>query len=170
MNTLEELGRKYGTDKGTKHHYLPVYFDLFENKRNSVRKVVEVGAGEGAGLRMFRDFFPRAWIYGVEIDPDRVFTEDRIKVFLCDQSSKGDLLGLIKKIGNNIDLFTDDGSHIPKDQIFTCQTIMPLLKEGAIYIIEDVADEGIVRWLDEYKPEMIRVGKRYDDRLIIIKK
>jgi len=176
MNILEKLGLKYGTDKGTKHHYLKVYYDLFKDKRESVKKVLEIGAGEGAGLRMFRDFFPNATIYGAEIDKKRVYNinndeprDFRIEVFECDQSSEYDLINLISKIGGDIDLVIDDGSHKPEDQVLTCMTLMKRLHYGAIYIIEDVVKPEIAKWLYKFYPEVIKVGNRYDDRLIVMK-
>lgn len=172
MNTLELLGKKYGTDKIGKHNYLPVYYELFRNKgkRRSVKKVLEIGVGEGAGLRMFRDFFTHAMIYGADNQPNRVFKEDRIEVVLCDQSSVGDLLHLINTIGRDIDFVVDDGSHKPEHQLYTCLQLMPLLPKGSIYIIEDVAVEEVFTGIpDTYNKEIKRVGERYDDRLIIIK-
>lgn len=172
MNILEELGIKYGTDKIGKHNYLPVYYDLFKNKgkRKRVKKVLEIGVAEGAGLRMFRDFFTNAMIYGAEIDEKRVFSEDRIQVVRCDQSSFKDLLLLVDTIGRDIDLVVDDGSHIPEHQLYTCLQFVPLLSKRSTYIIEDVADEEVFRGIpNTWNKEMIRVGKRYDDRLIIVK-
>lgn len=170
MNILEELGLKYGTDKIGKHHYLPVYYDLFKDRRNEVKKVLEIGVGEGAGLRMFRDFFPNAMIYGAEIDESRIFKEDRIEVFNFDQGSVVDIDENIDLL-SDMDLVIDDGSHNPLDQIFTCYGIMPFLKKEAIYIIEDVAETDIIGILaNKYYVEVKEVGKRYDDRLLIIKK
>jgi len=176
MNKLEELGIKYGTDKIGKHNYLPVYYDLFKNKRNKVKKVLEIGVGEGAGLRMFRDFFPNAIIYGADNDPKRVFVDPPIQVFKCDQTEIDDLISLINKTGCDIDLVIDDGSHRPSDQIFTCKELLPSLDRGVIYVIEDVAenivDKEVRVFAHNHKcyVEDKKVGKRYDDRLIIIKK
>lgn len=171
MDTLSELGLKYGTDKIGKHNYLPIYYDLFKDRRNEVKKVLEIGVGEGKGLRMFRDFFPKAMIFGLEIDVDRLFQEDRIDVIYCNQSDKNDLLYGIGCIGTDIDLVVDDGSHKPEDQVFTFNVIFPNLNEGAIYIIEDVADENVFNLLFECKKKEIKkVGRRYDDRLIICRK
>lgn len=175
MNKLEELGLKYGTDKIGKHNYLPVYYDLFHNqsKRRKVKKVLEIGVAEGAGLFMFRDFFPNATIYGAEIDQARVDAlqgKERIEVYKCDQSNPEDLVSLFVKIRLDIDLVIDDGSHKPEHQVYTCLSILPSLDKGAIYVIEDVADESIVKEIEKfYKPEVIRVGKRYDDVLVIIR-
>jgi len=187
MDALTELAIKYKTDKWGKHHFTPFYYDLFRNnsKRRKVKKVLEIGVAEGAGLFMFRDFFPNATIYGAEIDQvrvDKLQGLDRIQVFKCDQSSKPDLIILFSEVGFDIDLIIDDGSHKPEDQVFTCLSTLLFLKRGAVYVIEDVADESIAdeigselrrdfgAGLNKFsKPEVIKVGKRYDDRLVIIK-
>lgn len=170
MDTLTELAIKYGTDKWGKHHYTPVYYDLFKNKREAVKKVLEIGSAEGAGVRMFRDFFPNATIYGAEIENWRLFTEERIQIIECDQTSLTDIHNLLEITGVDIDLVVDDGSHKPQDQLFTFLRIFPALKEGAIYVIEDVADESIAKKMKKFKPQVMKVGKRYDDRLIICRK
>ena len=171
MNELEKLGIKYGTDKIGKHHYLPVYYEMFKDRRNEVKKVLEIGVGEGAGLRMFQDFFPNAQIYGLDNELKRCIVEDRITVIYGKQEEAEDLAGAIYIFGSDIDLVVDDGSHKPKDQVSTALTLVPLLDKGTIYIIEDVADPSIqFKFPINWNCEMVEVGKRYDDRLIIIKK
>ena len=125
----------------------------------------------GASLRMWREFFPNAQIYGADISPQWMFKGKRIKTFLCDQSKKEDLVKLISHIGHDIDLVIDDGSHIPQNQVFTCLTLMSLLKKDAIYIIEDVADQSITRELESYDYEIPKLMKirRYDNRLIVVR-
>ncbi len=172
MNKLDKLAQTYGTDKWGKHHYTPFYYKLFKDRQQSVKKVVEMGAGEGAGLFMWRGFFPNAMIYSGEIEDTRLFETGRVKVIKCDQFVKEDLVKLIKETGSDIDLFVDDGSHIPEHQIFTCVTLMPLLDKGVIYIIEDVSDADILFALDDfnkYTCEIHRLGRRYDDRLIVVR-
>lgn len=176
MNELAKLGLKYGTDKGTKHHYLDIYYDLFKDKRESIQKVLEIGVAEGAGLRMLKDFFPNAIIYGIDNQDNRIFEEVGIKVFKADQSNRDQLLEVWDEIipgPNNLDIVIEDGSHIPEHQYFTANTLVPLLKEGAIYIIEDVdglSAEPLFEKLSKFNPIMIKVGMRHDDRLLIIKK
>ena len=170
MDKLSKLAIKYGTDRYGKHHYTQVYHDLFKDKRREVKAVLELGVGEGAGLFMWRDYFPLAMIYGADNDPKRLFDSQRIKVYRCDQSNKQDLIDLIDQVSSSIDLFIDDGSHIPKDQLNTCLTVMPLLKKDTIYIIEDVSDPTIMGGLAEYDCKLVKVGRRYDDRLIICQK
>lgn len=170
MDLLTDLAIKYKADKWGKHHYTPIYFDLFQDKRDSVKKVLEIGAGEGASLRMWKDFFPNAMIYCGEIDINRVFIEDRIRIIKCNQSFSDDLFKLISLTGRYIDLFVDDGSHKPEDQIETCLIVMPMLKQDVIYIIEDVADDKVIDSLKQfYDCEVKKVGDRYDDKLIIVR-
>ena len=173
MDTLTKLAIKYKTDKWGKHNYTPYYYNLFKNKgkRKRVKKVLEIGVAEGAGLRTFRDFFTNAIIYGAEIDDKRVFTEDGIQVFKCDQTKASDLDRLMSKTGRNLDLVIDDGSHVPHHQVFTCIYLLSQLNKGCTYIIEDVADTMVYDEVKKIYPqaELIKVGKRYDDRVIIVK-
>lgn len=176
MNELEKLGLKYGTDKGTKHNYLKVYYEMFKDRRKDVRKVLEIGTAEGAGMKMFREFFPHAFIYGAEIDQKRVDLlkdEERMMVWKCDQTKREDLIELILQVRSGIDLVIDDGSHRSADQVFTFNTIFPLLDGNAIYVIEDVAHEPIINYLNlegSASSNVRKVGERYDDRLLIIRK
>lgn len=174
MDQLTELAIKYGTDKWGKHHYTPMYYEMFKDRRNEIKKVIEIGPAEGAGIFMFRDFFPNATIYGAEIDRKRVSNLqdiERIRVFECNQSSEDDLINLMNEIGSDIDLVIDDGSHKPEDQINTCRSIFPSLDKGAVYVIEDVADESVFSKLPtHWNRKLIRVGTRYDDQLIICQK
>ncbi len=172
MDELTKLAIKYGTDKWGKHHYTPFYYEMFKNVRGSIEKVVEMGVGEGASLRMWRDFFPRAQIYGGEVDPKRVFKENRIEVFKCDQTNWVDLSSLCGKTGLDIDIFIDDGSHKVADQLFTCTKMLSWLDKDVQYLIEDVADPGLETLLNEfneYDCQMFKFGKRYDDRIITVK-
>lgn len=170
MDKLTKLAIKYKTDKWGKHHYTPFYYKLFQGKEDKVRKVVEIGAGEGNSLRMWRDFFPNAHIYSAEIDKNRIFSEDRIEVIKCDQSKVKDIFYLMMVTGLDIDLVIDDGSHKPEDQISTAKAVLPYLPKGCIYVIEDVAEPNIFAEFEDYEATIVYLGKRYDDCLIVIKK
>lgn len=169
LDDLTLLAIKYGTDKWGKHNYTPYYYELFKDSKLYVKKLLEIGVAEGAGVRMFRDFFPKAMIYGAEIDEKRIIVEDRIQTFKCDQSKEIDLARVLLKTGFDLDIVIDDGSHKQKDQIITALTILPLLKKESLYIIEDVADKDIERAFDDYDYKWIECGKRYDDRLLVIR-
>src|SRR3972149_8272692 len=97
ITPLCEIAFKYGTDKCPQisHNYTPVYYKLLKDKKEKIRKVLELGIGSrktmqwvpkhyqtGASLLMWRDFFPNAQIYGVDRDPSTIFQAERIKTFL----------------------------------------------------------------------------------------
>ena len=187
---LCEIAYKYGTDKCPQigHVYTPFYYELLKDKRQSIKKVLEVGIGSkrrgmkgisqyvtGASLRMWRDFFPSAQVYGVDIFPELMFKDERITTFLCDEKDKKGLEKLISEIGSDIDLVVDDASHYSCNQIFLCQTLMPLLKKDVIYVIEDVAfSRSITKSLNQYECEVpYLVGRRLDvknsNKLMIVK-
>jgi len=185
---LCKLAYKYGSDKcpKIKHHYTPYYFELFNPIRDKVKKVLEIGIGfkedmphvpdhyvTGASLFIWRDFFPNAQIYGTDIQPICLFEADRIKTYLRSQSKDAEIRKLLKETGTDIDIVIDDGSHLTSDQVFTCQTILPQLKDGAIYIIEDVLESRQVRQrLAMFNVEIINFEDRgsRDDRLVVVKK
>jgi hypothetical protein len=182
---LCELAFKYGSDKcpRIRHYYTPYYYQLFADRRETVRKVVEIGVGckeimghsknyqRGASLFMWRDFFPNAQIYGADILPELAFKDERIEAFTCDQTVRKDLENLIEKTGPDIDLFVDDGSHVPQDQVFTCLTVMPMLQEGVVYAIEDILDPDIANYFREYDCQVVRINrkKRRADKIIVIR-
>lgn len=176
INTeLCRLAFKYGTDKckDIKHPYTPFYFNLLNEKRESVKKVLELGIGmhDGASLRMWKEFFPNATIYGIDIVEERLIQDERIKTFLCDGRDEEQLKKLINEIGSDIDLFIDDGSHRWEDQINTCKLLKPLIKD-ALYIIEDVRfPDTIKRKLPQYLVEKaVLVDTKYrDDGIVVIK-
>lgn len=178
-NILDDLFYKYHADKTPriKHHYSDVYYDLFKDRRESVKKVLEIGVAEGASLFAWRDFFPNAMIYGGEIEQKRVDNLqglERIKVFKCNQSRIKDLDNITKEI-DNFDLIVDDGSHHTSDQYLTCISIVPQLKEGFIYVIEDVHEpeelENLINMAFEFRfsVKIVKCGSRWDDNLIIVK-
>jgi len=137
------LSEKYGTDKRPEplgHGYTHYYDSLFASRRESVRKVVEIGIDTGASLRMWEEYFPNAMVYGLDCDASKLIYEERIKSYLCDQSNIGSIYDVAFRIDGGIDFIIDDGSHVPQHQVDTAQVFVPLLAPGGVYIIEDVLD------------------------------
>jgi trans-aconitate methyltransferase len=150
---LCKIAYQYGTDKCPQigHHYTPIYYELFKDKILNIKKVLELGIGSaktmqavpdgyqtGASLLMWRDFFPNAQVYGLDRSETAMISSERIETFICDQRNRNNLRQIINKIGTDIDLFIDDGSHRPGDQVRLFHFLMPILKKDVVYIIEDV--------------------------------
>lgn len=175
MDKLTELAIKYKTDKWGKHTYTPYYYNLLNERRHIIKKVIEIGTAEGASLFMWRDFFPNATIYGAEIDPARVALMDgqeRIKVIQCDQTSEKDLKKVVAHTGTDVDLIIDDGSHVFEDQMFSCKTLVPMFQKHLIYIIEDIqlwnSGKKKLKEFDVEVPELIRTRKRRRDNYLLV--
>ena len=54
-------------DKGTLHKYIENYDSIFRDFRYKIISVMEIGVQEGYSLRMWRDYFARARIIGIDI-------------------------------------------------------------------------------------------------------
>ena len=162
---LCELGWKYGADKSplVSHTYTAYYYKLLKDRRQSVRKVLELGVGNnhmvdmvrtlrncpnaqiGASLKMWRDFFPNAWVYGADWYPESIIQDKRISTYYADLNKEEDILKLLKKTGTDIDLIVDDAAHRVGQQYLLARTILPrLTAKNYIYIIEDC---GWTKWL-----------------------
>ena len=144
---LNELGTKYMTDKCDIHHryknvsYLDIYQRYMGSKRLNINVFVEIGVRDGASLRMWKEYFPNAIIYGIDIDPKcKLLEEERIEIIIGDQNNEIFLKSLQDKFKNNIDILLDDGSHITLHQIKTYQYLYPCVKNKGLFIIEDLAN------------------------------
>jgi hypothetical protein len=128
---------KYGTDK-VDLNYTPFYVSHFRNIRNEIKSVLEIGISGGNSLRVWRDYFPNALIYGIDCDNKYIFNEERIKTFKADQSNREHLVPLMRQIGE-VDIIIDDGGHTMQQQQISLGCLFPFVKGGGYYIIEDLS-------------------------------
>lgn len=149
----------YGSDKCPQifHSYSEHYHSLLSDRRAAVRNVVEIGVGSsdlmkpivgeryvvGASLRAWRDYFPHAHIYGLDIDRQTLFSDERITCLYADQSRPESLRSAVEEIhrrnGNaGFDLVVDDGSHLIADMATSYAVLYQYLSPGGLYIIEDI--------------------------------
>ena len=137
--TLDQLALKYGTDKSSQYHgYTRHYERFFEPIRKTVKNVMEIGVLGGASVKMWRDYFPAATIHGVDIDKaSRKYAEKRIKITIGDQADPG-FLESLKPVWSKCDIVIDDGGHKMSQQFISMAVILPRMKPGAYYVIEDL--------------------------------
>lgn len=172
-SVLSALCDQYGSDKGElrpdghpypwpSHNYADYYEMLFRHCRHSITKVFECGLGTnnpilpssmtekgkpGASLRVWRDYFPNAQIYGADIDRDILFTEERIKTHYIDQREPKAIEAYWQQVGEtDFDFMLDDGLHVFEagSCLFT-HSIHHLASHG-IYVIEDVTPTDLLRY------------------------
>lgn len=181
------LAMKYGADKCPQinHCYTPFYNEYFKPYRYTFKKIFEFGVGNkriyasipnyqmGASLRMWRDFFPNAQVYGADIAGGSVFKDERLETFRCDETKEDQVKALIEKIGGDIDLFVDDASHHVDLQMNLLKYVMPLLKKDVIYVLEDCGHiRAVMKNFPQYnyfKPVLIPNSRpRCNDGMVII--
>ena len=68
---LQAIGRRHGTDKSVHNFKGVTYLDVYtQHIPPLVKCMVELGVYKGASLRTWREFFPHAEVWGVDIDPE----------------------------------------------------------------------------------------------------
>ena len=166
---LDELGRKYGTEKSSEgHNFTEIYSGYFDRLRLEVRKVVEFGIDSGASIRMWAEYFPNAVIHGVDIDPKTLLPEsERICCHLVDQGDLKCMEQLRDQIGLDIDIVIDDGGHTMSQQLTTFAVFFPALRQRGIYVVEDLHTSYWDEFGGGYKKEgtMIELLKDMVDRV-----
>jgi hypothetical protein len=153
---LAQLFRKYGSDKD-RNGYSHLYSVLFDRIKNDELNVLEIGIGTmtqgalssmkgympdtylpGASLRSWNDYFPNSRIYRMDVQPDTQFREDRIETHLVDSTSKQSVDDVMKQLNIKFDIIIDDGWHLDEAQKSTLANFFPYLKDGGLYVIEDI--------------------------------
>ena len=171
MNFLEFYvdGKRQGKYSTTdKNEYGHTYIsDYYNNKFTSLRdepiKLLEIGNFRGDGLKLFREWFINADIYGIEANPIIFDVEKSDNVYVVLDSKYDDLFtagmsttyvpecicymmdayandALNKFEDESLDIIIDDGSHSLDHQLYVLTHWIKKLKSGGTLIIEDIQD------------------------------
>ena len=194
---LCDIFYKYKSDKCPKigHSYSSEYYRHLVKYKESFSNVLEIGIGNnelmiplcgedyiiGASLKAWKEFFPNANIYGVDIAEDSIFFEERISCFYTDQSSQTELDKTISEIRNHsnlpsmqFDMIIDDGSHIVEHMLLTFESLGKYVKPDGIYIIEDIQKKDLHNFetINSKEFEVLEVYRGYSewDNFAIYKK
>ena len=133
MKQLNATG--YDTDKS--RGFLRNYQTCF-SRFDGMADLLELGVFHGGSLLMWRDYFERGVICGLDIDEVKVPDESgRIRIYKGRQEN----VELLNRIGNEsgpFDIIIDDASHLalPTKASFWC-LFDKSLRAGGGYIIED---------------------------------
>jgi hypothetical protein len=165
MASLTELSNRFGSDKGTVgpgpgfagHNYTPVYEAYLAGYRDRAFSLVEIGLGVtgdrweakivrgrntgGASVKMWRAYFPRARIYGLDVNECAYLDDERTRTFVADQGNVEDLAAFVEAVPS-FDVVIDDGSHRPDHQQISLDFLFPHLSPGGLYFIEDLMTNG----------------------------
>ena len=122
------IGEKFGTDKSPynkelhRQSYTSVYNLIFCSLRNKKINFAEIGILNNASIKMWREFFSQAIIYGFDFHEkfinkakkDNLRDVNYIKINVKDSSS---IINAFKKTNKKFDIIIDDSSHDFDDQI-----------------------------------------------------
>lgn len=170
MTELCNLMKTEGSDKGDSwHNYTTVYSDLFDDIRDDIQHVFEVGIGTnnpafqshmqpqftpGGSLRGWQKYFPNATICGADIDRDILFEEERIRTFHLDQTNMPSIHTMINDnelTEKMFDIILDDGLHTLPAAMSMFINFNHMLAEDGIYIIEDVQRHEVQNYIQNLK-------------------
>jgi hypothetical protein len=140
MKQFQELGDQ-ATDKYWVHTYTRLYDKHIGYMRPVAKKILELGVLRGASLLLWKDAFPEAHIYGVDIKlrNDYLFdkADPRITFLHGSQQDQGFLNKSVKPCGP-FDIIIDDASHRGEKMIESFQLLWRSLSPGGWYVLEDL--------------------------------
>lgn len=150
----------YETDKGSNYNYLERYEEHFHHLIESEICLLELGVYKGGSLLMWRDYFKKGTIVGLDIEPvDLKDSVDRIHIFQGLQQDEK-ILDKIRKetTVDGFDIIIDDASHIGELTSLSFWYLFDNhLKPDGIYVIEDWRTGYWGKWSD---------GKQYNFKRI----
>ena len=147
-NILDNIGKNHATDKcSVLHNYLDKYDFILNKFTNSSFNLLELGVFFGSSLKMWKEYFPHAKIFGIDINPKCMeYSDDRIEVLIGDLSNVQNLIEL-KKL--NPTIIIDDASHLWSHQAKAILTLFSCLPSGGVYIMEDLGTSlNTEKWTD----------------------
>lgn len=176
---MDILFKNSGTDKSS-NGYSPVYSTLLTPLQGFKSTLIEVGIGTnninlpshmgmsgvpGASLRAFSIFLGQeTQIYGLDIDRSIFFETETIRCEYVDQLD-GDSFTPIKEIlkkEGGADVIIDDGLHRPVSCLNTLTQLLPFLKIGGFFVIED-QDPTLNKY---WNFVLAKLGSHYDWRIV----
>ncbi len=156
-NALVELFDRLGSDKGTAcsagngapHCYAVEYFRLFQQLQEEQFNFLEIGLDntsketgrpqDAPSLRAWRQFFPKACIYGYDLNDFSFLQQAGTHTFRGDQASREDINRFLAEFGHpEFKVIVDDGSHASSHQQISLAGLFPSVAPGGMYLIEDL--------------------------------
>jgi hypothetical protein len=177
------------TDKNTTHSYIELYNSILFRLKDTATNILEVGIGDfggknGGSLKLWRDYFTNATIYGLDILPlNRVLDElidDKRVVLYTEIDAYNETFFKNTFLNKNIkcDFMLDDGPHTLESMKLFIRLYSQIMTDNGILIIEDVQS---IDWIDILTDEVpqhlksfikvydLRQNKnRYDDIVFTI--
>lgn len=123
-------------------HYFDIYHRHFAKFIGQPVRVVEIGVLGGGSLGMWRDYFgDQAHVYGVDIQPEcKAYEGPGVEIYIGDQGNP-EFWADFRNRAPVVDIVVDDGSHRSGHQIVTLEQLLPHLRGGGVFLVEDIPAE-----------------------------
>jgi hypothetical protein len=136
---LSKYALEFDTDKGPKgHNYTAIYPKYFSSLRKKPINFLEIGLYKGNSAKLWEHYFPRAELHFVDQTSKHLqYYSKRSKYHFMNQTDKPKMRRLGHLYGP-FDIIIDDAAHTSEDIITTFELMLPFVKPGGMYIIEDL--------------------------------
>ncbi len=137
-NIQDLLHDDHDTDKNHEggHSYGSFYEDLFNQfDQQDELNILELGVQNGGSLRAWKEYFPNAHVYGVDI------ADSRLEKYKLDDVTYivKDLRLAIKDLEHiKFDIIIDDSDHSENTMAWIAGNYFDLLKPTGVLVFEDV--------------------------------
>ena len=171
---LCEIGIKYNSDRTPhnpnrhRHAYSGIYHFLFHGIRNNELNVAEIGIYKNDGMKMFRDYFKNANLYGYELLQNHIDNAEKdnlynTKYFRMEVNDPSSIKSGLEKCPDKFDIIIDDSSHIFEHQINIIFNSYQYLKKGGYLIIEDIFNDMKIQDEKNYYDKLEHVKKQFSE-------
>ena len=158
--SLGEAFSRLGSDKSVGHNYHLAYGQLLTKLRGAPNGILEIGLGSknpkiasnmgpkaspGASIRAFEENTIGP-LFGCDIDPDSLFSTERIRCFVLDQLDQSSLDTLVQEWDPQLDLVIDDGLHSVTANLNSLALGLRLTHDKGIVVIEDIRSNSLDVW------------------------
>jgi len=182
--------QQYDTDKFFGHPFQwhsyieNFYSKTFANKQHTARNVLEVGIYTGGSLKLWRDYFVNATVFGIDTRSTDLLSEftlsfNELRMYQIYGDAYSD--ELVQSLKDSYyDIIIDDGPHTLESQCIFAQNYFDKLKPGGYFVCEDIS--SIENWYEiknflpmEYqdKTQLIdlrEIDNRYDSIILFVEK
>ncbi len=166
MKTIQEILESVDSDKhnDTEHSYGDVYAEIFSKyNRDAEINILELGVQRGGSLVAWKEYFPNANVYGIDISDSRLekYKVNNVTFIL------GDLRLVINQVEDKMfDIIIDDSDHFDGTIAWIIQNYWKLLKKDGVMVIEDIQiPDRYLATINNVMPKNAK-AKVFDMRLV----